>query len=48
MLTLAQSLLGDIGAHVRVYVTCVYFAWCGVEVLRLMDGSRKADLWPEK
>ena len=34
--------LGDIGAHVRVYVTWIYFAWCGVEVLRLAGGNRKA------
>jgi cation:H+ antiporter len=34
--------LGDIGAHVRVYVTWIYFAWCGVEALRLAGGNRKA------
>jgi cation:H+ antiporter len=34
--------LGDIGAHVRVYVTWIYFAWCGVEALRLIGGNRKA------
>jgi cation:H+ antiporter len=34
--------LGDIGAHVRVYVTWVYFGWCGVEALRLIGGNRKA------
>jgi cation:H+ antiporter len=34
--------LGDIGAHVRVYVTWIYFAWCGVEALRLIAGNRKA------
>jgi Ca2+/Na+ antiporter len=34
--------LGDIGAHVRVYVTGIYFAWFGVEVLRLIAGNRKA------
>jgi cation:H+ antiporter len=44
----------DIGGHVRVYVTWIYFAWCGVEVLRLIGGNRKAAalrhfreiLWP--
>jgi cation:H+ antiporter len=48
--------LGDIGGHVRVYVTWIYFAWSGVEVLRLIGGYRKADalrhfreiLWPGK
>jgi cation:H+ antiporter len=34
--------LGDIGAHVREYVTWIYFAWCGVEALRLIGGKRKA------
>ena len=34
--------LGDIGAHVRVYVTWIYFAWCGVEAMRLIAGNRKA------
>ena len=33
--------LGDIGAHVRMYVTGIYFAWFGVEVLRLIGGNRK-------
>jgi hypothetical protein len=28
--------------EMRVYVTWVYFAWCGVEVLRLIAGNRKA------
>ncbi len=44
----------DFGGHVRVYVTWIYFAWCGVEVLRLIAGNRKAAalrhfreiLWP--
>jgi cation:H+ antiporter len=44
----------DIGGNVRVYVTWIYFAWCGVEVLRLIAGNRKAEalrhfreiLWP--
>jgi hypothetical protein len=48
--------LGDIGGHVRVYATWIYFAWSGVEVLRLIVGSRKAHalrhfreiLWAEK
>ena len=35
--------LGDVGGGVRVYVTWVYFAWCGVEVLRLITGNRKAE-----
>lgn len=35
--------LGDIGGSVRVYVTWVYFAWCGVEALRLIVGNRKAE-----
>jgi cation:H+ antiporter len=48
--------LVDIGGHVRVCVTWIYFAWCGVEVLRLIAGHRKAEalrhfrriLWPAK
>jgi len=48
--------LVDIDGHVRVYVTWIYFAWSGVEVLRLIAGNRKAAalrhfrgiLWPEK
>ncbi len=34
---------GDVGGGVRVYVTWVYFAWCGVEVIRVIFGSRKAE-----
>jgi cation:H+ antiporter len=34
--------LVDVGGNVRVYVTWVYFAWCGVEALRLIGGNRKA------
>jgi cation:H+ antiporter len=30
------------GGEVRVYVTWFYFAWCGVEALRLIVGNRKA------
>jgi hypothetical protein len=28
--------------EVRIYVTWFYFAWCGVEALRLIVGNRKA------
>jgi len=46
--------MGSAGS--RVYVTWIYFAWCGVEALRLMAGNRKAAslrhfrdiLWPAK
>jgi len=34
--------LGDTGGQVRVYVTWIYFAWCGVEAARLIGGNRKA------
>jgi cation:H+ antiporter len=30
------------GGEVRLYVTWIYFAWCSVEVLRLIVGNRKA------
>jgi hypothetical protein len=29
-------------SQTRVQVTWVYFAWCGVEALRLIGGNRKA------
>ena len=29
-------------ADTRVYITWIYFAWCGVEALRLIAGNRKA------
>jgi cation:H+ antiporter len=31
-----------IDSDVRVHVTWIYFAWCGVEILRLIGGNRKA------
>jgi cation:H+ antiporter len=34
--------LADVGGRVRVYVTWIYFAWCIVEMLRLIGGNRKA------
>jgi cation:H+ antiporter len=30
------------GGEVRVYVTWIYLAWCGVEAVRLIAGNRKA------
>jgi len=35
--------LADAGGTVRVYITWIYFAWCGVELIRLIAGNRKAD-----
>jgi cation:H+ antiporter len=48
--------MADVGEGLHVYVTWIYFAWCGVEVLRLITGNRKAAavrhfraiLWPSK
>jgi cation:H+ antiporter len=34
--------LVDVGGEVRVYVTWIYFAWCGAEAMRLIFGNRKA------
>lgn len=34
--------LADVGGTIRVYVTWVYFAWAGVELMRLITGNRKA------
>jgi cation:H+ antiporter len=34
--------LVDVGGEVRVYITWIYFAWCGVETMRLIFGNRKA------
>ncbi len=35
--------LVDVGGTVRVYITWIYFGWCGVEALRLLSGNRKAE-----
>ncbi|HEX4137139.1 MAG TPA: hypothetical protein VHY84_21200 [Bryobacteraceae bacterium] len=37
--------MADAGGHIRVYITWIYFAWCGVELVRLIFGNRKAAAW---
>jgi cation:H+ antiporter len=44
VLWLAQFLLslGDTGNLVHTVITWIYFGWCGVELIRLLSGNRKA------
>jgi cation:H+ antiporter len=37
--------MADAGGHIRVWITRIYFSWCGVELLRLIVGNRKAVVW---
>ena len=34
--------IGDSGARIHWWITWTYFAWCGVEIMRLFAGNRRA------